>query len=46
VIVRVYTAWIGVSKRSTFSRKNGRFSGKNRANRLLTAIWPMSDSTC
>jgi len=45
VIVRVYTAWMGVSNRSTPSRKKGRFSGKKRAKRLLTAIWATSAST-
>ena len=38
VMVRVYTAWIGVESRSTLSRKKGRFSGKKRANRSLTPI--------
>ena len=45
VIVRVYTAWIGVSNRSTPSRKKGRFSGKKSAKRLFTAIWATSAST-
>src|SRR3954453_21096146 len=46
VIVRVYTAWIGVGKRSAPSRKNGRFSGKNNANRSFAEICAVSDSTC
>jgi hypothetical protein len=36
----------GVSNSSTPSMKNGRFSGKKRAKRLLTAICATSDSTC
>src|SRR5439155_1287115 len=43
--VRVNTAWIGVLKRSAPSRKNGRFSGKNSANRVFTSSWATSAST-
>src|ERR1044072_6738427 len=37
---------MGEAKRSTPSRKNGRFSGKKSANWLLVGICPTSDSTC
>jgi hypothetical protein len=36
---------MGVSRRSTPSRKNGRFSGKKSANLRLTAICAASAST-
>src|ERR1051325_2670093 len=45
VTVRVYTAWNGVENRSTPSRKNERFSGKNSANRSFATICAASDST-
>jgi hypothetical protein len=45
VIVRVETAWMGVARSSTPSRKNGLFSGKNRANLSLAEICATSDST-
>ena len=44
--MRVYTACIGVEKRSTPSRKNGRFSGKNSAKRSFATICAASDSIC
>lgn len=37
---------MGVSKRSTPSRKNGRFSGKSKAKRSLAEICASSDSIC
>ncbi len=43
--VRVKTASIRVVKVSIPSRKKGRFSGKNRANRSLTSSWATSAST-
>ncbi len=46
MIVRVYTAWIGVEKSSIPSRKNGRFSGKKRAKRSFAPICATSDSIC
>src|SRR3977135_2685629 len=46
VIVRVYTAWIGVGRRFTPPRKKGRFSGKNNAKRSFAEICAVSDSTC
>jgi len=33
---RVNNSWIGVLKLVAFSRKNGRFSGKNTSKGLLT----------
>ena len=44
-MVRVNTTSIGVAKKSTPSRKNGRFSGKNSANRSLTSSCATSAST-
>src|SRR5436305_238825 len=37
---------MGVAKRSVFSRKNGRFSGKKIAKRWFVEIAAVSDSTC
>ena len=47
-IVRVWTGVIGprMSKISAPSRKNGRNSGKNNANRWFTSICSRSDSIC
>jgi hypothetical protein len=41
----VYTSWFGVLKSSIPSRKNGRFSAKNSANRSFTVTRLASDST-
>jgi len=46
VIARVWTARSGVEKSSTPSRKNGRFSGNESANRSLAEICAVSLSTC
>jgi hypothetical protein len=43
---RVYTSECGVAKFSRPSRKKGRFSGKNRAERGSKLNCPASDSIC
>ncbi len=43
---RVNNKLIGVLKNVEFSKKNGRFSGKNTSKRWLVVICGSSDSTC
>jgi len=42
---RVKTRLMGVSKKLAFSRKKGRFSGKNTSKRWFTVFCGWSDST-